>query len=445
MCDDTCEKGDLCMKKTIILVLLVLFLVSSGLFAVGNQEAETESASGELVIWHPYSGSRIAALEAVSANFSEANPGFTVKLEKIGWGADMRNKWVTGMASNTLPDIFCGTLDHALAMYEAGASVPANDAIEYLGGAEAFLEKPLETLLVNGDYIAIPHYGHSKCFYYRNDWLEELGETVPETWDDLLRIATAMTQAPDRYGFVIPLGDNLGVDYFYILMRSNDGAFFDAEGNVILNSPENLEALTFYKKLWEAASPEGSIGYTRRERDNFLYSDACGMAWEPLFTTSLIREKAPSLFPLFSVTYPPAKKQIGWMTESLVISLCKDTQFEEKRKALVAAMFAEAEYVQFLHHAPGGMLPVMKKTLESDLFWDQELILKTKDDIMIAMEGLAAGTPVGMANGINSYAGLLKGTDVITFMLQNIATGTPVETALAEADARLVQMVKDQK
>lgn len=438
------------MRHARTLLSVVLMIMGSVAFATGTSEtaAGAEPESGELAFWHPYSGSRIDSLQAAADRFEADNEGWTVKLEKIGWGENMRNKWVTGLASGTLPDLFGATLDHALAMYEAGASVPAGDAIEALGGAGAFLEQPVSTLHYQGEYIAVPHYGHAKTMYYRSDWLEEAGLAVPTTWDQLREVAVATTDPPDQYGLVVPLSKdgNLSIDFFYIFMTSNGGGFFDEEGNVILDSPKNLEALELLMFLYENASPEGAIAYSDRERDDLLFSGKCGMTFAPLFTSAAIASNAPDLWPHFDVARPPAGSEgIGWMSEHLVISICSGSEFESKRLELLPYFFAEAEYVRFLHHAPGGMLPVLKSTSESDLFWDNEFMQETRDDIAIALEGYAAGTPVGMSRGLNGDAGLLKGTNVIMNMFHDIVAGKPMDQALADTHAELEQMIAEQQ
>ncbi len=437
--------------KTIKIVLLLVFFVCSAsalVFATGEKETEAaEPDSGELTFWHPYSGSRIESLGAAASKFESDNPGWTVKLEKIGWGNNMRNKWVTGLASDTLPDLFGATLDHALAMYDAGASVDAEPAIEAIGGKSAFLEKPLETLYYKDAYIAVPHYGHAKCFYYRKDWLEEAGLDVPQNWEELKTAAAATTEAPDQYGFVIPMGkeNKIAVGYLYVFMRSNGGAFFDKNGNVILDSPENAEAVEMLMYLFKNTSPEGAISYSRRDRDDLLLSGKCGMVFEPLFTSANLATKAPDIWPKFGIAKPPAKKTVGWMSEHLVTALCTGSEFEKKRLELVPYFFADEEYVRFLHHAPGGMLPVLKKTADSDLFWDNDFMQETRDDIELAIGGYSKGTPVGMANGLNGYAGLLKGTNVIIDMLHAVAEGKDIPTALKDTQKKLEEMIAEQQ
>ncbi len=436
------------MKTKLLAMCIVLLFPALIVFGTGEkEETAAEPESGELTFWHPYSGSRIDSLGAAAAEFEKDNPGWTVKLEKIGWGDNMRNKWITGLASGTLPDLFGATLDHALAMYSAGASVGTEEGIEVLGGEDAFLSQPLQTLYYDNTYIAIPHYGHAKVFYYREDWLNEAGLDVPETWEELKEAAAATTDPPDRYGFVVPMGQGepLAVDFLYVFMRANGGAFFDAEGNVILDSEENAEAVEMLLYLLENASPEGSLGYARRDRDDLLFSGRCGMTFEPLFTSSQIANKAPELWPKFNVAKPPAKKQPGWMSEHLVMVMCSGSEYEAKRLELIPYFYAETEYVRFLHHAPGGMLPVLKETADSDAFWNNEFIQETRDDIEIALEGYSKGTPVGMANGINPHAGLLKGTNVIKDMLYEIVDGKPIKDALSDTADELEQMIAEQE
>jgi multiple sugar transport system substrate-binding protein len=197
--------------------------------------------------------------------------------------------------------------------------------------------------------------------------------------------------------------------------------------------------------LYENASPEGSISYSRRDRDDLLLSGKCGMGFEPLFTSATLMKKAPDIWPVFGIARPPAKKTIGWMSEHLVTVMCTDSEFNSKRLELLPYFYADQEYVRFLHHAPGGMLPVLKRTSNSDLFWENEFMQETRDDIKIAIEGYSKGTPVGMANGLNGAAGLLKGTDVIMDMLHEVVAGKTIDTALRDTHQELEEMIAEQQ
>lgn len=431
-----------------LLVILLLFIPLLA-FSKGAEESQKEPASGELVFWHPYSGSRIESLTASARKFEAANPGWKVKLEKIGYGDDMRNKWVTGLASKTLPDLFGATLDQAVAMYDAGAAVSADRAIQVLGGESAFLKKPLETLSYRGQYIAVPHYGHSKILYYRHDLLKKAGLSVPVTVEEFVQAAEKLTvPAEERYGFVVPLSKegNLSVDFLYIFMQAFGGTFFDREGKVALNSPETRKAVETLVRLYRNASPEGSLSYVDRDRDSMILSGKCAMTFEPLFILSTVETKAPDLLPLFSVARPPkGPAGIGWMSEHLVISLCSGTPRGEKRLALLPYLFADEEYVRFLHHAPGGMLPVLTRTAAADGFWNHPTIQKNKDAIQIALEGYADGSPVGMSQGVTPHASFLKGVDVVKMMLYDVVKGKNVDTALADTQKKLQELIAEQK
>jgi multiple sugar transport system substrate-binding protein len=124
-------------------------------------------------------------------------------------------------------------------------SVPANFQ------ASTFFESAWNTNIVNGTVYGVPWYVETRLLYYRTDIATKGGITAaPATWDDLTAMATAMqSKGGAKYG--ISLGTKNWQEYLPFLW-SNGGDVMDAQGKFQLNSPQAVEALTYYESFFKA-------------------------------------------------------------------------------------------------------------------------------------------------------------------------------------------------
>ncbi|POQ99185.1 hypothetical protein AU468_10555 [Alkalispirochaeta sphaeroplastigenens] len=82
---------------------------------------------------------------------------------------------------------------------------------------------------------------------YRKDWLSEAGLSVPETWDDVLDVARAMSDGTEsRRGYTVR-GPNSTV--WFMSHFQAMGGEFDENNVMILDSEAGIYALTFYQTL----------------------------------------------------------------------------------------------------------------------------------------------------------------------------------------------------
>lgn len=127
--------------------------------------------------------------------------------------------------------------------------------------ADDFFESTL-SLYKNGDaYYGVPLVTEREILYYRADLLEEAGIAVPTTLEELKAAAEALTD-PDTgvYGIVSRGLTAAAVTQFSGYLYSMGGDWMDADGNATIDSPEAIEALTFYGDLLREYGPPGVTG-----------------------------------------------------------------------------------------------------------------------------------------------------------------------------------------
>lgn len=207
--------------------------------------------SGNLTVWAM--GNEGTLLSTLADEFENQNPGVTVNVTPVDWGQAVA-KLQTAIAGNTTPDVSQMGTDMMGQFGATGAFEPVPADID----PSAYFEGAWNTNIVDGEVLGVPWYVETRLLYYRTDIAEAAGITEPPaTWDELKSMAQAMqAEGGARYG--ISLGTQNWQEYFPFLWSAG-GDVVDADGNPTLNSPEAVEALTFYNSFFEEGLTPTSV------------------------------------------------------------------------------------------------------------------------------------------------------------------------------------------
>ena len=191
------------------------------------------------------------ALRRLLDQFEKENPGIRVVEETLPSSSDEQHQfYVTSLEGRTREfDVF--SLD-VIWVPEFARAGWLRDLSHLLpdGEREAFFPGPLEAVRFRDAFYALPWYIDAGILYYRGDLLEKHGFHPPRTWPDLVRTAQAiLAKERDLYGFLWQGKQYEGLvcnalEYF----RSRGGKVLE-KGNVVVDSPENLGALSFMRDL----------------------------------------------------------------------------------------------------------------------------------------------------------------------------------------------------
>ncbi len=177
------------------------------------------------------------------SEFNAANENINLVVDVVSWN-DIYTVVNTRIANGEAPDLL--NID-VFADYQAdGLLLPAEEwcsAETYAKFYPSFLEQSV----VDGTVWAVPDLASARALYYNVDILEEVGVSVPTTWDELVTVSQAILDYYD--GEVYPWGVDMTTDEgqacFAYYIWNNGGDFTDADGNWTLNSAENVEAIKF--------------------------------------------------------------------------------------------------------------------------------------------------------------------------------------------------------
>ncbi len=129
-----------------------------------------------------------------------------------------------------------------------------------------------------GKHWAYPLAGYANVLNYRKDVLSEAGLEPPKTQEELLEYAKKLTDKDkDFYGIALlgAKGPAVAQDYM-VFVQQHGSSILDADGNVAINTPKNVEVLKFFGELFKYAPP-GATDYWWDQRETAFRSGKVAM------------------------------------------------------------------------------------------------------------------------------------------------------------------------
>jgi len=254
------------MKKFLLVFLISIFLISTVSWAAA--EVVTITLWG----WSPWD----EAFKPILPEFYKKYPNIKVDI-KIMSNPDVHNKLLTSIAAGAgAPDI-CGIEIAQIAKFASKGGLvdllkPPFNAGKYEKVIVPY--KWHECLTSDGRLIAFPWDIGPAAVFYRRDLFQKAGlpsdpsavQKLLSTWDKYIDVGKKITISGKQW--MIENASSI----FYIHYAHQD--FFDRGGNVAVDSPRALKALTIAKKVrelgldakvsmwtpeWQALIPDGKI------------------------------------------------------------------------------------------------------------------------------------------------------------------------------------------
>jgi multiple sugar transport system substrate-binding protein len=225
----------------------------TGSAAPPGSAAPAGDISGDLTVWGM--GNEGAMLDSLADAFMKEYPNVTVNVTPVDWGQAV-TKLQTAIAGGEVPDVSQMGTDMMGQFAETGALEAVPSSID----ASKYFESAWNTNVVDGTAYGVPWYVETRLLYYRTDIAEQAGVTAaPTNWQELKDAATKIKQGGAEWG--IALGTKNSQEYLPFVW-SNGGDVMADDGTFTLDSPEAVEALTYYDSFFEdgltaTSVPEG--------------------------------------------------------------------------------------------------------------------------------------------------------------------------------------------
>ena len=405
------------MNKTIGLMavsMLALASATSGAFAQDVKEISFINCGDELTAGYAES----------FAEWEAANPGFKVVPELVGWG-QCQDKVTTLAAAGTpvaLAYVGSRTLKQ-FALNDLIVPVPMTDEEK-----AAYYNYVPDTVTFDGTQWGVPVAFSTKALYWNKDLFEAAGldpETPPKTWEEKIAFAKQITENTDSagYGLVAKTFDNT-MHQFLHWVYTNDGSVIDADGNITLNSPQVLAALTALKDIIPY-SEEGPTAYEQNEVRAIWLDGGVAMIEASPGAANLATEAGMN-WGVAPLPLGPDAKGPGTLLITDALAIFKGTGVEDQ--AISLAKFLTDGQRQWDAEMAQGLTPL--RPLEPNT---ADLVAE-KPYWQPFLDGIEFGGPEPL---FTDYIGL---QNVMIEMVQSVVTGeAEPQAALEKAAAELEQ------
>lgn len=159
----------------------------------------------------------------------------------------------------------------------AGTMMPLDDRIA--GSAAYDIADFSEGLQDYGKYdgrtLGLVLSTEPMILWYRSDIFDELGLSVPATWDEYRAAAQAIEESGRGDGNILGWGPNASW-WFMTFIWSFGGHLYDEDLNPQVNTPEAVAGVTFFKEMLQYG-PEGGISASGDDVTNKFLSQDIGM------------------------------------------------------------------------------------------------------------------------------------------------------------------------
>jgi len=201
-------------------------------------------------MWTTWDLEKEMKVSELYAKFTAENPGLTIESTFIG---EWETKFRTAAASGTLPDIY--TSDGINIATYACRSLLA-DLTEIIPSTirDDYHPPILKEVMWHGKQWGVPIECHAQGVYYNKDWLDKLGVPLPQTWAELLNLCQKIASTEKaKFGYSYPIGsDGWSMWWDALAMWQAGGRMTsEDESQVLFNSPENVEAVTYLQTLYQ--------------------------------------------------------------------------------------------------------------------------------------------------------------------------------------------------
>lgn len=366
-------------RQEVLRTFLVLFILTSvflGVFQIGGW-CDKEPVTLTYFNWTATDTEMPWERELIK-KFEEENPNIKIDLV-VNPYREQHDKILMSTKVKKAPDVFQYIPEYLVILWAADALLPIDDYISS-EDYDKFTQSTLDLALWKGQLWGLPwRYGCS-CMYVNLDMFEKAGIELPQDpmsseitwdWDDLYEISKKFKEVlPEgEWGFGYT-GDatNLGTSWEWLgFFFQAGGTLLDENGRAAINSPAGIEALDFYKKLYdEELIPKGTLALKDSDLLDLLGRGKVAM-WQ----------NGPWNLTRLQSTYPNTKSTVVMLPKNLHdgssaggsnLGISKQTKYPEE--AITFIKFMTSNKILGEWSERGQFMPTLKALLKLERFKD---------------------------------------------------------------------------
>ncbi|MGV3549575.1 ABC transporter substrate-binding protein [Rhizobium sp.] len=385
------------------------------------------------MIWGP--PEYITTAQKIVEQFNSEHPGIQVEYRSIPW-SNWYQTYVTAVSSGSAPDLSTGAGYQAVQLYQMKAIRPLDDVISQMkadGDDKDFAPGTIDTLRFDNKYVSLPWGLDIRVWFYRKSMLEAAGIEPPKNWQEF-REAAKKLSTNGKYG-VVASGDTGGSHYVLSSILNNGGGLFDEQRKLTVSSnPRNVEAIEWLASIVADGSMHpASPGYSSDDRRAaFFRGDAAFSLDNPTIYNQAnadIKDDIAILPPMEGLHGD--KGTIFWVNN---IMMYEQTKYP--KEAAVFLRWWSKNQLRLWTEGHSGQIPARQSFIKDAVAGDDRYQYVVDNYIPIGK------TTATAFKGIFPELSEIEGEGVLQTLTQQIFQGVPAKDALAQAEARLMEIAK---
>jgi ABC-type glycerol-3-phosphate transport system substrate-binding protein len=365
------------MKKILYFAIVLVLVCSPSLFAAGAQEepAGPEMTTITWASWALAEESLKPIYMSMVEEFMQQNPDINVETVAYPW-AQYKDQIIISASAGNAPDVAHIKEEWVAPLKEMKALLPLGDL---MGDKADFFPELVKGVTYDNEILCVPWFTNPYAMYYNKTLMKKAGVTdLPTNWSELMAAAKKISalgkddNGNKIYGYLQPnskVSSGQGYNFFPV-MWAYGGNFADSNGNITLNTPENVAAFKFAKQLYE--DEISTNGTSFKEARNLFAQGVIGfyydieMAAAPINAASPKGEAFAKEYSTMVIPEMNGPNGFGYLTQhhNVVFNTCENKQAAVK----FAEFLAGKEVLKILFDAGMGKMPARASVLEMDIF-----------------------------------------------------------------------------
>lgn len=280
---------------------------------------------------------------------------------------------------------------------------------------------------------------------YRKDLFDQVGKT-PDTWQDILEAGRQLKQMrnPIGIGFSPEIDTGMAMR---TIMWGFGTSIQDANGNVVINKPETLEALEFAKQLLQEAETEEVLAWDAASNNRFLVSGRGALILNAISATRTAEATYPDLAPKIAIAKTAAgprdrKGSAHWYNCFVIWKFSPNVDVAKQFLKDLVAAYQDAFKASKFYNIPSfpKAVPDWQQQVQNDPNAnppDKYAMLATAPDWTVN---------VGWPGYMNAAEAEIFDRWIINDLFTKVATGkASPQDALAEAERQIQDIFKKWK
>lgn len=218
------------------------------------------AAAQDIVIWHDLGDNGVNWFAAAGEAFARENPG--VSVSSVSFPTDQWFGRVIGaINTDTAPDLIFNNYERVIRIEtQTERLLDMSGALDGAGDTAFLSDADMSVASYGGKMIILPVQRVQMGFGARTSWLEAVGESFPQSWEDARRVAAKfMTEDPDgngrddTFGFALQAANPRDLIHMLDLYMFGAGlrhTLIDPEGAVVIDEPRHAAVLTEFLRTF---------------------------------------------------------------------------------------------------------------------------------------------------------------------------------------------------